>query len=155
MIFPFGRLRVQVDYARTLRERQETSHVGATLYRVTLKAPGKEPLIRTTWKTVLIYQQEETRIKNVAVDFMYSVVQAWAKPKEFIRSEISTAEKYAESPEDREEIEEKKALAKELVLYAAQLDPYMEGAVDALWAFDRRDDEKRSRGPREWFPQKG
>ena len=153
MIFEFGKIQVQVDYAHGIRER-EASTVGYTLFRVTLKVPDRKPLIRTTWKGESAWESEEKRMRRVALEFMYSLVQAWARPQEYLRSEVSWAERYAKDPEDQEEVEEKKNLAKELIRYAAEIDPFMDAAVEGLWKHTRRDDERRTRGPREWFPPK-
>jgi len=149
-VYDFGKLKVQVDYAHSVREREEST-TGFTLYKVTLKVPDGKTLVRTTWKSNSLFDTETKRTRDVAVEFMYALVQAWAKPKEYLHSEIANALKYSEG---EEEVHEKRDLAKELIHYAADLDPLMEAAVDSLWQLTRRDDQKRTRGPREWFPPK-
>jgi hypothetical protein len=148
-VYEFGKLKVQVDYGQSVREREEST-VGHTLYRVTLKVPGRKSLVRTTWKSNSLFDTETRGIRDVATEFMYALVQAWAKPREYLHSEVSNAQKYAGG--DLEEVEEKRNLATELIRYAAEIDPFMESAVDSLWQLTRRDDQKRARGPREWFP---
>lgn len=149
MTFDFGEIKINVTWAKGVRERESAELIE---YKVSVRAPEVPTFKTSTWRQQLFHYPEEKLMKDIAIAMMYTLARAWTDPRGFIAAEVNTAKVFHHvTSRGIEEAEEK---AVDLMHFASRLGPFMDDAIAELWKITRRDDQLWQRGPREWLPRR-